>query len=69
MPQPFALAIEGMHCGACVRRVTAAIEKLGGVTALTVSVGNAAGTLETVTEDEVKAAIVRAGFTLRGERP
>jgi copper chaperone CopZ len=26
------LRVENMHCGACVRRVTQALEKVGGVT-------------------------------------
>ena len=35
------LAITGMHCGACVRRVTAALEKVQGVQVRTVEVGSA----------------------------
>ena len=34
MPQEVKLQIQGMHCGACVRRVTSALEKLGGVKVL-----------------------------------
>ena len=35
------LAIEGMHCGACVRRVTAALDKIGGVEVVQVEIGSA----------------------------
>lgn len=35
------LAIEGMHCGACVRRVTMALEKLEGVEVVQVDIGSA----------------------------
>ncbi len=35
------LAITGMHCGACVRRVSAALEKVQGVQVRTVEVGSA----------------------------
>jgi copper chaperone CopZ len=33
--------ISGMHCGACVRRVTAALEKIPGVQVKSVEVGSA----------------------------
>lgn len=35
------IAIGGMHCGACVRRVTMALGKLEGVEVVTVDVGSA----------------------------
>lgn len=35
------LTIEGMHCGGCVRRVTAALTAVPGVTIENVSVGSA----------------------------
>ena len=35
------LKIEGMHCGACVRRVTMALEKLDGVKVEALEVGSA----------------------------
>lgn len=59
------LAIGGMHCGACVRRVTQALEKLDGVAVVRVDVGSAeirvtgpGPTVETVLD-----AIERIGFT------
>jgi copper chaperone len=35
------LAIEDMHCGACVRRVTSALQSVEGVTVNSVEVGSA----------------------------
>jgi copper chaperone len=35
------LSIEGMHCGSCVRRVTAALEGIKGVEVGSVEVGSA----------------------------
>jgi copper chaperone CopZ len=37
----FELAIEGMHCDGCVRRVTAALAKVAGCTVEKVDVGTA----------------------------
>ena len=57
------LAIEGMHCGGCVRRVTSALEKLEDTDVVRVDVGSAeirrpAGSPETPAID----AISRLGF-------
>ncbi len=62
MSQPFALSIEGMHCGACVRRVRAALDKIPGVTVGEVAIGKAAGTLETASLEAVAAAVTQAGY-------
>jgi copper chaperone len=35
------LAIEGMHCGACIRRVTSALQSVEGVTVKSVELGSA----------------------------
>jgi copper chaperone len=35
------LAIEGMHCGACVRRVRSALQGVQGVTVNSIEVGSA----------------------------
>lgn len=51
-----------MHCGACVRRVQAAVGKVAGVTDVEVSVGRVAGALDTATLDDISAAITRAGY-------
>jgi copper chaperone CopZ len=67
MSQPLNLAIEGMHCGGCVTRVTSALKKVDGVEVKQVEVGSAQ-----VDFDESKtqpAAILEAvnkiGFTAR----
>ena len=41
MEKTLNLAIEGMHCGACVRRVTTALQGVEGVTVNAVEVGSA----------------------------
>lgn len=41
MSQSLKLAIEGMHCGGCVTRVTNALKKLDGVDVKQVEVGSA----------------------------
>ena len=58
------LAIEGMHCGACVRRVTAALEKIDGVEVVQVEIGSAqvrcAGSEPDVAQ--ILEAVERIGF-------
>jgi copper chaperone len=61
------LAIEGMHCGACVRRVTTALQNVEGVTVKSVEVGSAQivfDAAETSTQD-ITAALDRNGFPAR----
>lgn len=41
MSTSLTLKIDGMHCGACVRRVTAALSKMPGVVVKDVQVGRA----------------------------
>ena len=54
--------IEGMHCGACVRRVGQALAALDGVVVQEVRVG--AARVETAgAADPVLEAIAKAGFT------
>ncbi len=67
MPTTLKLAIDGMHCGGCVTRVTNTLNKLEGVDVRDVQVGSAA-----LTYDDARlqpAAIVEAvnklGFTAR----
>ena len=62
MSQPFELAIEGMHCQACVRRVKAAVADLPGVTVEEVKVGAVRGALDGASAAAVIAAIEGAGF-------
>ena len=61
------LAIEGMHCGACVRRVTSALQSVEGVTVKSVEVGSAEivfEAAETAAQD-ITAALDRNGFPAR----
>jgi len=61
------LAIEGMHCGGCVKRVTLALQKVEGVKpdSIHVEVGSAAADYdaEKTTQQELVDAVNRIGFT------
>jgi copper chaperone len=61
------LKIEGMHCAACVRRVTAAVSKVDGAEAEKVEVGSASVRLDTKRTSlaEVKESIEKAGFQVK----
>lgn len=70
MRETLRLSIEGMHCGGCVRRVTAALEGVKGVETGKVEVGSALMTFDpdqAIAED-IEAAINRIGFAARRER-
>ena len=70
MHEAVALSIEGMHCGACVRRVTAALEKMEGVQVNSVEVGSANVTFnpEQVTVEKIAGAVNKIGFEARTEK-
>ena len=59
-------AVEGMHCGGCIKSVTGAIARLPGVSKVEVSLEKKAATVEyddtTVKADAIVAAIEAAGF-------
>jgi copper chaperone len=59
------LAITGMHCGACVRRVTMALEKIQGVKVGTVEVGSARLEYDPIQADPtaILASIEKIGFS------
>jgi copper chaperone CopZ len=59
------IKIDGMHCDACVTRVTTALEKIEGVSVKGVEVGSAkvAYDPETVSPGQVAEAVNRIGFT------
>lgn len=61
------LKIDGMHCGACVRRVTVALQKVEGVQPETVQVevGSAAVNFdaEKASQQEIVNAVNAIGFT------
>jgi copper chaperone CopZ len=61
----FTLHIDGMHCGACVRRVTQALAAVEGVVVNEVRVGAARLTAnhDPAPVDLAVAALAKAGFT------
>ena len=59
------LTIDGMHCDACVRRVTQALGGLPGVRVESVTIGEARLLAEPPCEPEIRAAIEEAGFTMK----
>lgn len=67
MENTIKLSIEGMHCGACVRRVTNALAEVKGVHVDSVEVGSASVAFdpEGVSPEQITAAIDRIGFTAR----
>jgi copper chaperone len=67
MEKTLNLAIEGMHCGACVRRVTTALQNVQGATVSSVEVGSAKVTFDAseTTTQNITAALDRIGFPAR----
>jgi copper chaperone len=59
------LAIQGMHCQACVQRVRKAIEKVEGARIRQVDVGSAEVAIDPASEDAVIEAIRKAGYEPR----
>lgn len=59
------LAIEGMHCDACVRRVEKAIAAVSGVQPQKVEVGSAVVDADPAQEQAVLDAVVKAGYKPR----
>jgi copper chaperone CopZ len=64
-----ALKIDGMHCGACVRRVTQALGAVEGVDVNEVTVGAAklSSTQQPVPVEAAVAALAKIGFAARVE--
>jgi copper chaperone len=64
------LSIEGMHCGGCVNRVTAALQGVKGVKVGSVEVGSAQMTFhpEQTSVEEIAAAVNRIGFSAHVEK-
>jgi copper chaperone len=67
MENTILLSIEGMHCGACARRVTNALAAVDGVRVDSVEVGSAQVKFDAAktSPDEITAAVDRIGFTAR----
>jgi copper chaperone CopZ len=65
MQETLTLSIEGMHCGACVRRATTALQGVAGVELDSVDVGSAKMKFnpELATAEEIAIALDRIGFT------
>lgn len=63
------LRIENMHCGACVKRVSQALERVGGVQVGEVRVGAArVQAPEDVPESALVSAVEKAGYPATVER-
>ena len=56
------IAIEGMHCEACVKRVRMALEKVDGVTVREVSIGSAVVDAGAEQRAAALEAIQKAGY-------
>lgn len=65
--QDLKLTIDGMHCGACVRRVTVALQKVEGVEVEKVDVGSAQVKFDAdkTSKEEVVDAVNGIGFAAR----
>jgi copper chaperone len=59
------LAIDGMHCQACVARVRKALEKVDGARVDRVDVGSAEVSVDSLREPLVLDAILKAGYQPR----
>jgi copper chaperone len=64
------LSIEGMHCGACVRRVTNALTEVQGVRVDSVEVGSASVGFDpaAVVPGPIAAAVDKIGFKAQIEK-
>lgn len=67
--QNLKLAIEGMHCGGCVNRVTTALKKTPGVEVRSVEVGSAEVSFDEAQArpETIAAAVNQIGFVARIE--
>jgi copper chaperone len=70
MENDIRLLIEGMHCGACVQRVTKALRGVEGVRVDSVEVGSAKVGFDpaAVTPEQITAAVERIGYKAHVER-
>jgi copper chaperone CopZ len=64
MTQTLNLALTGMHCESCIKRVTMALQSLPGVQVHSVELGSAQITFnqDEANEAQVLASIARIGF-------
>ena len=70
MHPPLKLILAGMHCDACVRRVTTALQSVPGVGVDSVKVGSAQLTFDPnqATAPAIVAAVERIGFSAQIEQ-
>lgn len=70
MQTPLKLTLTGMHCDACVRRVTTALQTVPGVEVNSVEVGSAQLAFDPTqsTTAEIVAAVDRIGFKAQVEK-
>jgi copper chaperone CopZ len=70
MENTIRLSIEGMHCDACVRRVSNALAGVEGVRVDSVQVGSVTVATDParVSPEQVAAAVDRIGFTAHVDR-
>jgi copper chaperone CopZ len=62
------LEVEGMHCGSCVRRLSAALAKVPGANVRSVEIGTVDVDVDgDDAKAQVRAAIEKAGFTIAPE--
>jgi copper chaperone len=63
---PVSVQVSGMHCGACVRRLTTALTALPGVSVQSVEVGNAQVSYDPALTSvaNIAAAVKRTGFSV-----
>ena len=61
------LSVDGMHCGACVRRVSKALEGVRGVAPARVDIGSAEVSYDpnSTKLEALLAALKKAGYTAR----
>ena len=59
------IAIQGMHCQACVRRVEKALSSVEGASVEKVEIGSAAVVAEPAREQAVLDAVRKAGYEAR----
>ncbi|MFD8563588.1 heavy-metal-associated domain-containing protein [Streptosporangium canum] len=66
-----AYQISGMTCGHCVSSVSAEVESVGGVTGVQVDLATGLVTVSGTgfSDEEIRAAVDRAGYTLAGASP
>jgi copper chaperone len=67
MKEPLSLSIDGMHCGACVRRVTEALQRTAGVQLGVVEIGSAQMAFDSAetSAEKIVAAVNSIGFQAR----